>query len=109
MKTTVIPIFGAALAALAACGQPSGQANEAAAEVNDQALPEANAVSDDSAAENAQAVDQGPPSPAPAPPPTQPKTKIAPVPKTKIAPKVPPPANDDPHAGHDMSNMANQQ
>lgn len=108
MNKPMIPALGAALAALAACGQQSGPANEVGADANGQALPEANATIDDAAAGNAQALDQGPPIAAPAPP-AEPKVKIAPVPKTKIAPRSPPPANDDPHAGHDMSNMANEQ
>lgn len=105
MKRLIMCLAGGPLlAVLAACGQPSDSANQETAAENVQALPDEALLNDAAGAEqtNAEAPAQRPPdaekSIPPAPPAEKPK-----------APKAPPPVNDDPHAGHDMSNMANQQ
>src|SRR5688500_7343798 len=101
MKTITISMLAAMLATLSACGQEPAANEQAPAVVEE--LPEANdeAILNDAAPPP----EETPPAAGPVKP--KPKIKIAPEPKLET-PK-PPPVNDDPHAGHDMSNMANQQ
>jgi hypothetical protein len=109
LSKTVLAV--ALLGTASACGDsaPSGNAVEISNEANVQSDSDYFLLND-SAAPAAVANDSVPAAapaetrkPAPRP---EPKAKAPAKPK---ATKAPPPVNDDPHAGHDMANMAHNQ
>jgi hypothetical protein len=97
-------------AALAACGQEDEAANQAIAPANIQALPEESMINDAAEAGQPDIAEpvQRPPDAELSIPPVKPKAPVA-APKPPPPPPPPPPAKSDPHAGHDMANMANAQ
>lgn len=94
----------ASLAALAACGEPENASSPVVGPDNVQALPEDVAVNDTAAVGEPDAAES-----AQRPPDAE--TSIPPVPPKSpgTGPQPPPPPKEDPHAGHDMGNMANNQ